>query len=462
MNIRRIGMLAAGTALCFPSLPAWSAAFGLQEQSASRLGTAFAGAGSMADDPSTMYFNVAGLAKLDRPQLMVVASAINLSTKFDDDGSLPALGQPLGDEGGEAGGWSLVPSLYGSMPLNDRWVVGIAVNVPFGLVTDYDDDWMGRFQARHSKIETVNIAPSIAWRVTDQLSIGAGINYQMLDATLTNSVNYTAAIAQALTQLGAPPETVAGAVQANPGLENRTQLKGDDEAWGFNVGVLFEPVEGTRLGLSYRSKYKYKVKGEVNFDAPPTAQTLQGQGIIAQLSGPGGPLSSQDARVDLTLPEIVLASITQQVGANLKVMADVSWQRWSRVEELRVVNDAGTTISLTPEEWDNTWRVNLGAEWRWSEQWTFRAGLAYDQSAVPDSTRTPRLPDSDRYWVAIGAQWRPSDAITIDAGYAHLFAKEGPSEQENHTAAQIAQSGALIGDYDASVDILSVQLGYRF
>ena len=453
---------ASGVTLLLPSLPAWSAAFALQEQSASRLGTAFAGSASAADDASTLFYNVAGLAYLDHPEVLVVVSGIGLNSEFDDEGSAPALGQPLGGEGGDAGSWSAVPSLYAALPLNETLAVGLGLNVPFGLVTDYDDDWMGRFQARRSKIETINVAPSIAWRPNKQWSIGLGINYQTIDAKLTNSVNYSAVVAQGLQQLvqagQLPPSAVPTLLAANAGLEGRTKLDGDDAAWGFNVGVLFEPVEGTRIGLSYRSKYKYEVDGDVAFTVP-TATNPVGAGIIAAASAPGALLSNQDITVDITLPELVTASITQQVGPAFRLMADLSWQRWSRIEELRVENNAGTTISLTPEEWDDTWRVNIGGEWEMSDRWTLRAGAAYDQSAVPDSTRTPRLPDSDRIWIAVGAQWRPSDAVVVDAGYAHLFADKGPSEQG--TANQ-ALSGVLIGDYEAAVDIVSVQLAYRF
>jgi long-chain fatty acid transport protein len=453
---------AAGLALLVPSTPAWSAAFALQEQSASRLGTAFAGAASAADDATTMFFNVAGLTYLERPEVLVVLSGIGLQTEFDDDGSLPALGQPLGGEGNDAGSWSAVPSLYAALPVNETIAVGLAINVPFGLVTHWSSDWMGRFHARKSDIETINIAPSIAWRPSKQFSVGFAINYQMIDAKLTNSVNYSAVVAQGLQQLvqagQLSPAAVPALLAANAGLEGTTKLDGDDESWGFNVGVLFEPQEGTRIGLAYRSKAKYKIKGDVSFEVP-TATDPVGAGIIAAASAPGARLSDQDARVNITLPEIAIASITQELSPAFTLMADVSWQRWSRVKELRVLSDAGDTLSVTPEEWDDTWRVNIGGEWQMNDRWTLRAGVAYDQSAVPDSTRTPRLPDEDRYWIAFGVQWRPNENWVVDAGYAHLFAKEASSD---HGRAEQAQSGVLIGDYEAAVDIVAVQAAYRF
>jgi long-chain fatty acid transport protein len=460
-TVKAACVLGAGATLLLPSLPAWSAAFALQEQSASRLGTAFAGSGSAADDASTIFYNVGGLGFLEQPEVLVVLSGIGLQTEFDNDASLPALGQPLGGEGGDAGGWHAVPSVYAAFPLSEQFKVGLAVNAPFGLVTDWDSDFMGRFQALRSDIQTINVAPSIAWRPTKQWSFGVGLNYQTIDAELTNAINYSAVVGQGLQQLvlagQLPPALVPTLLAANAGLEGRTKLEGDDEAWGFNVGVIFEPVEGTRLGLSYRSKYTYDVEGTVRFSAP-AATNATGAAIIAAASASGGPLSNQPVTVDLTLPELATASVTQELGA-FTMMADLSWQRWSQIQELRVLRENGATLSVTPEEWEDTWRINVGGEWEMSDAWALRAGVAYDESAVPDDTRTPRLPDSDRIWVSLGAQWRASDAVVLDAGYAHLFADEGPSEQglQDQPAA-----GVLNGEYEAAVDIVSVQVAYRF
>jgi long-chain fatty acid transport protein len=451
-----------GSTAWLASAPVWSAGFALQEQSAGRLGTAFAGAGSIADDATTMFYNVAGLAMLDRPEVIVVLSGIDLNAEFDDSSSLPALAQPLGGEGGNAGGWNAVPNVYAALPLNEQFAVGLAINAPFGLVTDYNNGWMGRFQALRSDIRTINIGPSASWRITPQVSVGVGVNYQTLDAELTNAVNYSAVVAQGLQRLVAAgqlsPAAVPALIAANAGLEGRTKLEGDDAAWGYNIGVLFEPVEGTRIGLAYRSKYDYEVDASVRFRTV-TVSNPTGAAIIAAASAAGGPLANTSGTVDLTLPELALASITHQIGPAFELMADVSWQRWSRVQELRVVSNTGATLSVTPERWEDTWRIAVGAAWQLSEQWKLRGGLAYDESAVPDETRTPRLPDSDRRWVALGAQWAPSESLLVDAGYAHLFAATAEIEQD---ATDQALAGVLDGEYDGSVNIVSVQLTYRF
>jgi long-chain fatty acid transport protein len=435
--------------------------FALLEQSASRLGSAFAGTTAAADDATTMYFNPAGLAELERSQAIVVASGVGIASEFRNGGSQPALLQPPGSDGGDAGGWNFVPSAYLAAPLSETLAVGLGVNAPFGLVTDYGREWRGRFQALRSEIKTINVNPSLSWRLSDAFAIGAGVSYQRLEAELTNAVSYSAVIAQGIQQLVAagqlPPAAAPGAIAANAALEGRARVSGDDDAWGFNVGVLFEPTPSTRVGLSYRSAIQYEVSGSVTFAAPSVSHPL-GAGIVAAASAPGAPLASGPARVDIELPDSALASLRQQFGA-FAVLVDIGWTGWSTVEELRVVRDTGAVVSVTPEEWEDAYRFAIGGEYELSESWLLRAGLAYDESAVPNSTRTPRLPDTDRRWVALGARWRASAALIVDVGYAHLFSDDAAL---NQNAGNTASSALLLGEQESAVDIVALQVAYQF
>ena len=446
-----------------PVLPvlAHASGFALLEQSGSRLGTAFAGTTVAADDATTLYFNPAGLNHLQGAEAIVVASGVNISSEFRDEGSQAALLQPLGGDGGDAGGWNFVPSAYFAAPVNDRLALGVGVNAPFGLVTDYDPGWIGRYQALKSEIMTINVNPSIAWRVNERFSIGLGVSYQRLEAELTNAVNYSAVIAQGVQQLvaaGQLPAAAAPAVlAANAGLDGRARVRGDDSAWGFNVGLLFEPSERTRIGLAYRSAVEYDVRGSVVFEAPSVAN-LVGAGIVAAVSGPGAPLATGPASVDLELPASAIISLRQEFGA-LALLADVGWTDWSSIEELRVLRDTGAVVSVTPEEWEDAYRFALGGEYALSEALVLRAGVAYDESAVPDSTRTPRLPDTNRTWVAIGARWSPSKSMVVDFGYAHLFSDDVPL---NQNADNTASSAFLIGEQESAIDVVSTQFTYRF
>src|SRR5437016_6815385 len=196
-GFRRTRLAAAvGVALSLSAGHALGAAFALQEQNASGLGHAYAGGAAAAEDVSTIFYNPAGLVRLQSMQVVVAGNLICPSTKFSDGGSQPAFGQPLGGTGGDAGSCAGVPNLYFGVPFTDKWSFGVGVNVPFGLKTEYDSNWLGRFKAVESKVETYNVNPVLSWEPTPQWTVGAGVSFQRLNAELTKQVNYTAAFAQ--------------------------------------------------------------------------------------------------------------------------------------------------------------------------------------------------------------------------------------------------------------------------
>ncbi len=450
-----------GALLCCASSSAFASGFALLEQSASRLGTAFSGTAAAADDASTIFYNPAGMAKLTGNELLVAASGVLIGSEFKNSNSQAALGQPLGNDGGDAGDWNAVPAAYFAMPLNDQLAIGLGVNAPFGLKLEYDDGWMGRYQALNSEIKTYNFNPALSWRLNKQLSLGVGVNYQRVQAELTNALNYTAVVAQGLQSLVAagqlPAAAVPGLINANAGLEGNTAVRGDDSAWGFNAGLLYEFSDDTRVGLAYRSTVDYTLEGSVRF-SPATATDPIGAGIIASASAPGATLATGPASVDLKLPDIATASLYHRMGA-VELMADISWTGWSSIQELRIVRDSGQVLSVTPERWEDTWRYAVGATYQLNDQWKLRGGVAYDETNVPDSTRTARLPDSDRTWVAVGAQWNPGNSWVVDVGYAHLFAKDASMSQDDGNA---AARGFLLGEQESTVDIVSAQVAYKF
>lgn len=454
-------VLPVGLLLYCASSSVFASGFALLEQSSSRLGTAFAGTAAAADDATTIFYNPAGMSKLTDTQLLVVASGVLLSSEFNNENSQAALGQPLGGEGGDAGDWNAVPAAYFALPINDQFAFGFGINAPFGLKLEYENGWMGRFQSLNNEIQTYNFNPALSWRVNKQLSFGIGANYQRIQAELTNSVNYTAVVAQGLQTLVAAGQVPAAAVPdliaANAGLEGHTAVRGDDSAWGFNAGVLFEFSDDTRVGLSYRSTIDYTLEGGVRF-SPPIATNAIGAGIISAASASGGTLATGPATVDLKLPDIATASFYHRMG-QVELMADIAWTGWSSIQELRIVRDTGVVLSVTPERWEDTWRYAIGATYQLNDQWKLRGGLAFDETNVPDSTRTARLPDSERTWVAVGAQWNPGDSWVVDVNYAHLFADDVPLNQNDGNA---VARGFLIGEQESAVDIVSAQVAYKF
>lgn len=403
MFSHRLNRLAAGLLLAGGVPLAHAAGFALIEQNASGLGNAYAGAAAVAGDASTIFFNPAGMTLLPDRQAVVAGNLIKLKTRFSGTVS-PPIG---GGQGGDAGGVSFVPNAYVAYRVSPDIHLGLGVNVPFGLKTEYGADWIGRTQAIKSDLKTVNVNPSIAFRVSDGVSLGAGVNLQYLETELTNF---------------AGPAGLAA-------------MKGDDYGWGFNLGVLWQVTPSTRLGVSYRSEVDFDLEGSASFSALPV---LDGS-ITAKA----------------TMPDSASLSLFHKLSPTWDLLADVSWTGWSDFKELAVYRTSGALLSYTPEHWEDAFRYALGATWHMSEKLSLRGGLAYDEAPVRDAYRTPRIPDGHRTWIAIGGQYRVGKSSAIDFGYAHLFVTD-PSLQIT------ANGTTLTGAYDNAVDLLSAQYTLSF
>lgn len=401
----RTGRLAACLTLAACGSAAHAAGYALIEQNASGLGNAYAGQAASAQDASTIFFNPAGMTMLPDRQVALAGHLIKPQAEFSG-GVTPNIG---GGNGGDAGGLAFVPNAYFAFRLTPDVHLGIGAFAPFGLKTDYDSTWVGRVHAIESELKTINVNPSIAWKLNDTLSLGAGVSIQYIEATLTNA-----------TGAGLPP--VIGAV------------KGDDYGWGFNLGLLWKASERTRFGLAYRSKIDHTLEGDLK---------MNGAVVVAPVYA------------DVTLPDSASLSAFHRINDRWDVMADVSWTSWSRFDVLNVVNAAGVSVTSTPENWDDTWRVSVGANWRLNDRLMLRGGIAYDETPVSDRYRTARIPDEDRTWLAFGAQYRLSPQSLIDVGYAHLFVKDARIDE-------LRTPLTLRGEYDSAVDILSVQLTHTF
>lgn len=434
---------------------AHASAFALIEQNASGLGNAYSGAAAAAEDASTIYYNPAGMSLLPGGmQISTGLALINVSEKFSDSGStqtgtpaVPATQAPLGGTGGNAGGLSAVPNIYFAMDLAKDWKIGLGVSVPFGLKTEYDPSWMGRFQAIKSEIAALNVNPSVSYKISEDVSLGFGLNYQQLDAELTNAVNFAAAT------FGATGSAAAAGAVAAAGQEGTASVKGSDSAWGYNVGAMFKLAPDTRMGVSYRSSIKYHVTGTVSFSGVPTA-TLTG--ISPALAAA---FANGDVNLDIELPGSASVALQHKLDPKWTLLGDVTWTGWSKIKELVVKRDTGGTLNTTPENFKDTWRIGIGATYRYDDAWSIKMGVAYDQSPVNDTDRTARLPDTDRTWLSVGGQYRLSKDGTLDFGYAHLFVKDASINQNGGNA---FLNGQLTGTYKATIDILGVQFAYRF
>jgi long-chain fatty acid transport protein len=420
-------LLAAGAAaLCLTAVQANAASFQLKEQSSSMQGHAFAGASAKADDLSTMFFNPAGMTRLEnRTAAEGHVAYILPSAEFSvDPGALGPLGAPAtGGEGGDAGVGALVPSFYGLMDLGlgDRWRTGLSVNTPFGLSTKYDNDCVGRFYAIETELLTVNVAPSVAYQLTDTLSIGGNVQAQYVDAKLTNA-----------TLLPAPFPL---------GTEGRSRLEGDDIAFGWGLGALWEARPDTRIGVNYRSRIVHKLDGEVDL-------TTAAGAAVATIDGEAG----------LTTPDILSAGIVHDLNDRWSVMGEVAWTNWSVFDDLTVISDAGAQLQSVDQSYDDTIFVAVGAEYKYSPQWTFRGGLAYDQAAVDTEHRTFRIPDTDRYWTSLGATYNMSDRVAFNMNYTHIFADDARVDEDDAPVT----SGAVSGEFEAHVNIVTAGVTFKF
>lgn len=394
-----------------------AAGFALTTQNASGMGNAYAGAAAIAEDASTIFFNPAGMTYLEGTQAVGAMHFIRSNVAFNNKGSRGV----MGDEGPNAGAFAVLPNFYLMTQLTPSIKVGLGVSSPFGLKTEYDDRWIGRFQANKSELKTININPSIAFKVSDQLAIGLGISAMHAQATLTRSVNFG----------------LAG--------EGDVKVEGDDWGFGFNLGAIYQATADTRIGIAYRSHVKQKLEGKARFTRPafiPNAGDAADGNISAQID----------------LPETFSASVFSQINTKWDVMGDVTWTRWSRFQALRILRDNGATLSATPENWENTLRYSIGVNYHFSDTVKLRAGLAYDEEANTDAFRSARTPANDRTWLTLGAGWQLSPVSTMDIGYAHLFVRNARIESD-----QIDKgNGHLIGNFKGSADMLSVQYTHLF
>lgn len=407
-----------------------AAGFALIEQSGSGLGNAYAGAAAVAEDASTIFFNPAGMTYITGTQAAGALHLIKPNAEFNNNGSQPAPGagtpRPLGGEGGNIGDLAFIPNLYFKTDINESVKLGIGVSAPFGLKTEYDKDWLGRFQAVKSDLKTININPALAFKVNDQLSLGFGLSAMWVQAELTSAVN----------------------------LVNReafSTVKGDDWGFGYNFGAIYQATKNTRIGVSFRSKIDQHLKGDVKFQRP--TNPLSARQLAAT--------ANSDVNADVTLPENFSLSAFSHLNDTWDLMGDVTWTRWSRFKELAVYRSSGALLINTPENWDNTLRYSIGANYKYSDAIKVRAGLAYDEEAISNQYRTARIPGNDRKWLALGANWKATSATMIDIGYAHLFISDTKID-DNQNFPPASRKGRVKGEYESSVDILSLQLTHNF
>lgn len=426
----KLRVMPALIALAFSGV-ASAAGFQLQNQNASGTSVAFAGAAAVAEDASTIFFNPAGMTYLPMGHSISVAgTVISRSVEFTDTGTtrMPVINpltgaptgsfHPLGDNGGDGGGNSLVPAFYYSYAISPALRFGLGVSATYGSETEYDESFAGRFSGRYTSIHQINLNPSVAYRVNDMLSLGFGINYAKSEVEFRQDAPF----------VGAP----------------EGKLSGDDSAWGYNLGVMLQLSPATRLGLSYRSSMKFDLEGSQVIEAPLNI--------------------NRSITAELETPDNFSFALSQKIGDRIELLADATWTGWSTVNALTPMLSNGTRATAPLRyNFEDTWRFGLGGKYQLNPTWNLRAGIAYDESPVPDdASRTMTVPDSDRTWLSFGARWQVTKAASLDMGYAHIFFKDSSTERQVKNTAETATLQTVRGDFKTSADLFSVQMNYNF
>lgn len=414
------GMMAA-------PLPALAGGFYLQEQSPKETGRALSGGAAAADDPSTVYFNPAAMTQLPGIQMSTGGVLLSAKTRQENIGtirSVPFVG-PLAVSGGATVSGGLggnpfadiipIPSFYVTGQVTDRLWLGVGVTAPFGLKLDYDSDFFGRYDSLHTDLKTYDVQPSLAYELTDHLSVGGGVDVQYAKVTLTNALPQLSPLifsGPSSFPFGPASPSLPSITLAPDGLAT---VKGDDWSVGWNAGLFYTSGE-TNWGIHYRSGMKHRIEGS------------------SALSGLLGPLAAfngtTDAIAPLNLPDIVTLSMTHRLTSRTRAMLSARWYNWSVFDQIAITSGTGTSVKEL--HYRDSYSVAVGGEMDVSPALTLRAGTMFDRTPTNPQFLTTRVPDGDRVWLSGGATWNMSAALAVTVSYAHNFIEQTTMIRPDH------------------------------
>lgn len=395
---------------------AYAAGFQLSEQSSIQMGRAMAGAGVMGDDLSAVHYNPAGMTLLEGTRIQATGTWVAVNAEYKGESGATENGRKKGQ---------LIPAGYITHQLNDQVWLGLGLTVPYGMGTDFARKWEGADRGNKSMILTFDINPNVAWKINEKFSVGAGISLQYAKAKLG----------------------LAKSVPLNEQvtLNGNAVVAGDSWAWGWNVGMMFQPVETVRLGLAYRSHIAHNAEGDTTIETEAKK--------LGPITIPSQTIKS-DMKVRIKTPDTLTFSAAWDATQDLTLSATARWSKWSNFDVLTVENEKLDAVSV-PNHWDDTWFFSLGADYRLNDQWTVRGGVAYDQGPVENVYRMAVIPDTDRVWVSGGASYKFNKNMTFDFGATYIT---GVGDTDLHNS-----KGQRIGEFK-SLDsyIVSAQMQYLF
>lgn len=436
-------LLAIGIAGVLALAPAHASGFQLKENSVKALGAAFAGSGVNEGDASVVVNNPATMTRFEGTTVQADLSVIDLSYEFEGSGT-DAFGRPLtGGNGGNAGDVTPIPAFSVIHKLDNGLALGAMVNAPFGLKTEYDPDWQGRYFADTSDVQIVNLTFSAAVDLSDRVSVGIGAVYSHADVTLSKAVDFG-------TLLASNPATAPLPFAIPQARDGHAEIQGDDTGFGWLVGINMRPTDRLTLGVSYQSEIDYELRGTAEWQVPGDVRTVfNSNPMTAQLFNNGG------AGAKLTTPSTLAVVARYDFTDRFSMMANWTQTGWSSLQEVRIEFDNPDPDSVEPFGWEDTAFMSIGAEYKLNDAWTLRGGVAHDETPTSIEHRTPRLPDDDRSWYSIGATWAVSDALELDFAFTHL--------KPDDPKIDYASGGSTItGPFDGDANLFGVSARYSF
>ena len=408
---------AAVMAVCAASA-AHAAGFMLTEQSAGALGRAYAGVGVDGTDISGVYYNPATMTLHPGTTIQAGFVAVGLDLAFEGEKN----GQAVTENGQY--NTQAIPHGYISHQLTDNMWIGLAMTVPFGMGTEYKDGWAWNNRGISAEVLTFDFNPNVAWRVSDKLSLGAGISIQYAAADL--KMHKSVSLGQ-------------------HSAEVNSEVDADSIAWGFNAGLMWSPLENLRFGLSYRSRINHNADGDLTLSDSPAVGTMLPE--------------SFDATATISTPAWLMATAAWDVNDLLSLYATFRWTDWSSFDELTIKTNNPMIGDSIKNKWQDTYLVSVGADLRFTNWWTFRAGIGYETSAVDDPKyRTAIIPDADRLWLALGSSFKATENMQIDVSAAWLHGIGERNLWDKDTA-----GGTEVGKFeDLDAYLFGVQLVYKF
>lgn len=424
---------------------AFAAGFQLTEQSSLGAGRAYAGAGIVGDDLSAVHYNPAGMTLLEGTRFQAGGVWIGIDADYSgNDGS---------SENGRLKG-QMIPAGYVTHQVNDKIWLGFAMTVPFGMGTEYDRNWSQNQRGTSAKIYTFDMNPNIAYKVSDFISVGGGISVQYAKANLGMDMG-----------------------SIGPVGIGHAKIEADSWDWGFNLGIMVSPTDKLRFGLAYRSAITHDADGHTDLTNSTLLSTATG-GLINSLT--------VGSEASIKTPDTVMLTGTWEATDKLRLSGLIRWANWSNFDTLKIKNESPIDISSVLSanqqlasqlmkipgamdklgelsekriinEWQDTWLLSVGADYRINDAFTVRGGIAYETSPIDDqSTRMAVIPDTDRLWLSLGASWNATKDLQFDVGATYLM---GVGDKDLYDDV----GGKKVGEYD-SLDayLLGVQMQYRF